>query len=75
MIWAFKMFFKIIGYVFIYTFAFVITLILLPFYGIYALCGGNSLSQRKRKKKMIHGAAVLSGLQVIYGIKALATGR
>lgn len=51
MIWAFKMFFKIIGYVFIYTFAFVITLILLPFYGIYALCGGNSLSQRKRKKE------------------------
>lgn len=75
MIWAFKMFFKIIGYVFIYTFAFVITLILLPFYGIYALCGGNSLSQRKRKRKMIHGAAVSSGLRVIYGIKALATGR
>ena len=34
MIRAFKMFFKIIGYVFIYTFAFVIALILLPFYGI-----------------------------------------
>ena len=38
MIRAFKMFFKIIGYVFIYTFAFVIARILLPFYGIYALC-------------------------------------
>lgn len=50
MIWAFKMFFKIIGYVFIYTFAFVIALILLPFYGIYALCGGK-LSKPKKEKK------------------------
>lgn len=51
MIWAFKMFFKIIGYVFIYTFAFVITLILLPFYGIYALCGGKLLKPKKEKKE------------------------
>ena len=51
MIWAFKMFFKIIGYVFIYTFAFVITLILLPFYGIYALCGGKLPKPKKSKKQ------------------------
>lgn len=51
MIWAFKMFFKIIGYVFIYTFAFVIILILLPFYGIYALCGGKLPKSKKAKKE------------------------
>ena len=51
MIWAFKMFFKIIGYVFIYTFGFVVSLILLPFYGIYALCGGKLPKQKKRKKQ------------------------
>lgn len=51
MIWAFKMFFKIIGYVFIYTFAFVITLILLPFYGIYTLCGGKLPKPKKEKEK------------------------
>ena len=51
MIWAFKMFFKIIGYVFIYTFAFVIALILFPFYGIYALCGGKLPKPKKEKKE------------------------
>ena len=47
MIWAFK----IIGYVFIYTFAFAVSLILLPFYGIYVLCGGKRPKQQKRKKE------------------------
>ena len=51
MIWVFKMVFKIIGYVFIYSFAFVIALMLLPFYGIYALCGGKLPKEKKRKKE------------------------
>ena len=51
MIWVFKMVFKIIGYVFIYSFAFVIALMLLPFYGIYVLCGGKRPKQKKKKKE------------------------
>ena len=51
MIGAFKMFFKIIGYVFIYAFAFAIALILLPFYGIYALLGGKLPEPKKEKKE------------------------
>lgn len=51
MIWVFKMVFKIIGYVFIYSFAFVIALMLLPFYGIYVLCGGKRPKQKKEKKE------------------------
>lgn len=51
MIWAFKIVFKIIGYVFIYTFAFVISLILLPFYSIYTLCGGKLPKPKKEKKE------------------------
>ncbi len=50
MIWVFKMFFKIIGNIMIYTFAFVISLIVLPFYGIYRLCGGKSPKVKKPKK-------------------------
>lgn len=51
MIWAIKMCFKIFGYVFIYSLAFTIALILLPF-TVYTLCAGvNFLSHRKRKGK------------------------
>ena len=46
---AVKMFFKILGYVYIYAFAFVIALIFLPFYGIYALCSGPQPKPKKKK--------------------------
>lgn len=51
MIWAFKMFFKIIENIMIYTFALVISLVILPFYGIYALCGGKLPNVKKSKEK------------------------
>lgn len=51
MFWAFKMFFKIIGYIFVYTFSFVIALVLLPFYGIFTLCGGKLPKAKKTKKR------------------------
>lgn len=51
MIWAFKMFFKIIGNIMIYTLALVISLVILPFYGIYALCGGKLPKPKKERKE------------------------
>lgn len=51
MIWAFKMFFKIIGNILIYTFTVVVSLIILPFYGIYRLCGGKPPKPKKAKKE------------------------
>lgn len=35
----------------IYTFALVISLVILPFYGIYALCGGKLPNVKKSKEK------------------------
>lgn len=42
--------FKIIGNILIYTFAIAVSLIVLPFYGIYRLCGGKPPKPKKAKK-------------------------
>ncbi len=50
MIWAFKMFFKLIGKLLLWVFTAVLTIVVLPFYGIYLLCGGKPPKAKKEKK-------------------------
>ena len=47
MIWAFKMFFKIIGWTFAICFAFA----LFPFFIIYALLGGKPKQTKRKAQK------------------------
>ena len=51
MVWAFKMFFRLLGRLFAIIIAIPLGIIALPFYGIYTLLGGKTRNKVAVKQK------------------------
>lgn len=51
MVWAFKAFFKLLGRIFVILISIPLSILILPFYGIYSLLGGKTKTRVAVSKK------------------------